>query len=585
MEEILQVIDLKISFPAPGGRLQALRGVNLALQKGETLALVGESGSGKSVTAKAVMGLLPGNAAVTAGQILYGGNNLLALPERDMQKIRGGRITMIFQDPLSSLDPTMTVGRQISEVLRLKGMDRKSARLQALKLMEEVGIEEAEKRFAQYPFAFSGGMRQRIVIAMALAEDPDILICDEPTSALDVTIQAQILDTISRLKTERGLSVLFITHDLGVAAGMADRIAVMHEGEIVECGRTEALLKNPSHPYTASLLAAASAYVRAGGGQNPEAAGEEPSENPEAPDNVLLTVEHLSKAFGNAKAVEDVSFTIRRGEIFGLVGESGCGKTTTARCIAGLYVPTGGRIKFSWKRSALKDGQGRVQMIFQDPAASLDPRMTVQDIIAEGLVIRGLTDKKEIRRRVGEIMALTGLEPEHAARYPHELSGGQRQRVGIARAVILQPELIIADEPVSALDAQVRGQIIRLLGELKERFGMAMLFIAHDLSVVRHFSDRIGVMYRGRLVELAPAEELFRRPLHPYTRSLLSAAPAAKKTGLTEISAKDSFRVSFSENSPDDKCFFQEAEKGHFVLFYEKDALENDVFNLKNSEA
>lgn len=564
MEKILQVNDLNVSFPAAEGRLQAVCGVSFSLAKGEMLALVGESGSGKSVTAKAVMGLLPGNASC-CGEIIYGGRNLLQLSERDRQKLRGSRLGIILQDPLSSLDPTMPVGRQIGEVLRLKGESRKTARQEAVRLMTEVGITDAQKRFKQYPFAFSGGMRQRIVIAAALAAEPDILICDEPTSALDVTIQTQILEMLRRLKAERGLSVIFITHDLGIAAGMADRVAVMQGGRLLECEKTETLMAHPSHPYTRRLLAAAFGRAVTDEEKPAEASGE-PGRGkkplPEQPDgspDVLLRVEHLGKSFGAVKVLDDVSLFIRRGEVYGLVGESGSGKTTAARCIAGLYAPTEGRIDFRGK-----DPQsGGIQMIFQDPAASLDPRMTVGDSIAEGLVIRGGASKEEIRKRVLEMMALVGLPAEHAMRYPHELSGGQRQRVGIARAAVLQPELIIADEPVSALDAPIRAQIISLLRNLKERFGMAVLFIAHDLSAVRDFSDRIGVMHGGRLVEEAAAAELFNEPLHPYTRLLLSALPQAEQA--PEMPGNGPSRDA-GMLSTDGDCRFLEARPGHFVL-------------------
>jgi peptide/nickel transport system ATP-binding protein len=608
---ILEVKDLYVTFNTYAGKVHAVRGVDLSLRKGETLAIVGESGSGKSVTARTIMGLLAKNANIKRGRILYKEKDLTKLNDNEMSNIRGSEIAMIFQDPMSSLDPVMKIGRQITEALRIKqGMPSEEAKKKALELMKAVGIDEAEKRFNQYPFQFSGGMRQRIVIAIALACDPDILICDEPTTALDVTVQAKILDLIKKIQKERDIGVIFITHDLGVVANLADRVAVMYGGKIVEYGTVEEIFKNPRNPYTMALLSAmpdletdssSELYVIPGTPPNmlypPKGDAFAPrnqfamridlEEHPpmykvsdthyaatwllheDAPkvdlnnyrkkttddyrrtldkanqrskdEKPIIEVKNLKQYFTSGfgrrklvvKAVDDVSFHIYKGETFGLVGESGCGKTTTGRSIIRLYDPTEGEIYFKGKliseksrHKEIKENTRGIAMIFQDPISSLNPRMTVKEIIGEGLRINKLyNSEQEVTNKVYEMLETVGLTKEHANRYPHEFSGGQRQRIGVARALITNPELVIADEPISALDVSIQAQILNLLNNIKKELGLTVMFIAHNLSVVKYFSDRIGVMYYGRLVEIADAEELYRNPLHPYTKSLLSAIP------------------------------------------------------------
>ena len=655
-EKILQVNNLTVSFRTNEGMVRAVRDISFDLYKGETLAIVGESGSGKSVTARSIMGILAPNAVVDDGSILYGGTDLLKLKEDQFHKYRGNKLGMVFQDPLSSLNPIVKIGKQLTESMRLnEKISKKDAKKRALDLLAGVGISDPERRYDQYPFELSGGMRQRVVIAIALSANPEVLICDEPTTALDVTIQAQILELINTIKKERQLSVIFITHDMGVVANMADRIAVMYAGKIVEHGTADEIFYQPAHPYTWALLASipdldtkeklesipgtppnmlfppkgdafaprnkyamaidfeeqpplfqitdthyAATWLlhpnapkvdppeiireriarmrKAGGAEGSPAAQASPA--PERDTGEILRVEHLRQYFRSEKtwikAVDDISFSMKKGEIVGLVGESGCGKTTTARSIIKLYNITGGKVWFdgnlissgSWdEKEALRQARSaarkatpgeaeaarvrlskareqyrhalaqekelkrkyptvtQIQMIFQDPIASLNPRMTIKEIIAEGLRIRGVRDEAVIDRMVYDVLGKVGLLREHANRYPHEFSGGQRQRIGIARAIIMEPKMIIADEPVSALDVSIQAQVINLLGQLRDELGLTILFIAHDLSVVKYFSDRIGVMYFGHLVELASSDELFARPLHGYTKALLSAIP------------------------------------------------------------
>lgn len=610
-ENVLEVKDLCVNFNTYAGKVYAVRGVDFNLNRGETLAIVGESGSGKSVTARSIMGLLSKNANVDKGEIIYRDRDLIKLSDREMADIRGSEIAMIFQDPMSSLDPVMKIGRQITETLRVKQkISSIDAKNKALKLMEAVGIDQVERRYNQYPFQFSGGMRQRIVIATALACDPEILICDEPTTALDVTVQAKILELIKKLQKEHNLSVIFITHDLGVVANVADRVAVMYAGKIIEHGTVNEIFNDPRHPYTMALLSAmpdletdssTELYAIPGAPPNllhpPKGDAFAPrnrfamkidlEEEPpmfkisdthyaatwllheEAPtidfnefkqktlekrkefgdgeknkakiERPVLEVRNLKQYFTSGfgkrklvvKAVDDISFDIYKGEIFGLVGESGCGKTTTGRSIIRLYEPTEGEIYFKGdlisgkaKQKEARELTGKISMIFQDPIASLNPRMTVKEIIGEGLRINKLyNDEREMMEMVYKMLEIVGLSREHANRYPHEFSGGQRQRIGVARALIVNPELVIADEPISALDVSIQAQVLNLLNKLKNELDLTLLFIAHDLSVVKYFSDRIGVMYYGKLVEIADADELYRNPLHPYSKSLLSAIP------------------------------------------------------------
>ncbi|TCS88770.1 peptide/nickel transport system ATP-binding protein [Keratinibaculum paraultunense] len=610
-DTVLEVDDLYVTFNTYEGKLHAVRGISFDLKRGETLAIVGESGSGKSVTAKTIMGLLEKNATIERGKVLYNEMDLLELTDHEMSDIRGSQISMIFQDPLSFLNPVMKIGKQITETLVLKqNVPKKEAKERALKLMEAVGIDQVERRYNQYPFQFSGGMRQRIIIAIALACNPEILICDEPTTALDVTVQAKILELIKQIQKDRNLSVIFITHDLGVVANVADRVAVMYAGKIVEYGTVDEIFKDPRHPYTMSLLCAipdletdpnARLYAIPGAPPNllypPKGDAFAPrnkfamridlEEEPpmfkvsdthyaatwllheEAPtidfeyfrskildkegetarqrrnytedERPILEVKNLKQYFTSGfgkkklvvKAVDDISFDIYKGETFGLVGESGCGKTTTGRSIIRIYEPTDGEVYFKGKlisgnltKEDRKEITRSIQMIFQDPIASLNPRMTVKEIIGEGLRINKLcSTEEELMQRVYDMLEIVGLRKEHANRYPHEFSGGQRQRIGVARALIVNPELIIADEPVSALDVSIQAQVLNLLNDLKNELDLTLLFIAHDLSVVKYFSDRIGVMYYGKLVEIADSDELYNNPLHPYTKSLLSAIP------------------------------------------------------------
>ena len=620
-EQVLSVRDLDITFKTTAGPVHAIRGVNIDLYKGETVALVGESGSGKSVTMKAAMGILAQNAKVNSGSIQFsyhhadGSPETVDLLQKDKKWIRrhinGKRIAMVFQDPMTSLDPTMTIGKQIMEgMLWHFKMPKAEAYQKALRLLEEVGITDAEKRMKSYPHQLSGGMRQRVVIAIALSCDPDLLICDEPTTALDVTIQAKILELIRSIQKERGISVIYITHDLGVVAKVADYVDVMYAGKIVETGTIDEIFYDPRHPYTWGLLSAMPdldtaderLYTIPGSPPNllHEKAGDAFAPRnkyaleiddeidppmfkisdthfaatwlldprapkvempPELKDRVarmraeakkieeaeemaaqsatpLLKVEGLKQYFKvnknfTVKAVDDVSFEIYPGETYGLVGESGSGKSTIGRSIIRLYDPTAGKITFDGQdiSGRLSHAQNntlrtQMQMIFQDPMASLNPRKKVEDIIGEGLDIHHMYKTQDERReKVEKILEKVGLAPEHAERYPHQFSGGQRQRVGIARALIMNPKLIIADECISALDVSIQAQVVNLMKDIQQETGTAYLFIAHDLSMVKYISDRIGVLHLGHLLETGTTEEIFANPIHPYTRSLLSAIP------------------------------------------------------------
>jgi peptide/nickel transport system ATP-binding protein len=648
VHKILDVKNLKVSFDTYAGVIQAVRGVSFQLNKGETLAIVGESGSGKSVTAKSLMKLIPNPPGkITGGEILFEDKNLVNYSEKQMQNIRGSAISMIFQDPMTSLNPTMTVGKQIMEcILKHKDITKKDAKEKTVELLNMVGIPNAERRIDDYPHQFSGGMRQRVVIAMAIACNPKILIADEPTTALDVTIQAQILELLKGLQKKLGTSIIFITHDLGVVANIADRVAVMYAGKIVEIGTVYEIFYNPQHPYTWGLLGAMpilnhydTELVTIPG--SPPDLNHPPKgdafairnkyaleidfhlEPPmfkvsdthfaatwllheKAPKNFiakdrksinrthennrpqqtlrpqaekkekLLEIRNLKQYFPNGKkqaikAVDGLSFDIYKGETFGLVGESGCGKSTTGRIISRLYAPTDGDILFKNKSIFVKhfshdsiNLNQKIQMIFQDPYSSLNPRMTVADIIAEGMMVHGLyPDKNEKLAKVYELLETVGLNKEHANRYPHEFSGGQRQRIGIARALAVNPEFIIADEAISALDVSIQAQVVNLLKKLQKEKGLTYLFIAHDLSMVKYISNRIGVMYKGKLVELAESEELYQNPLHPYTKSLLSAIPIPDPY----IDRKRK-RIKFEEEqiwNDNDEPILREVKEGHWV--------------------
>ncbi|WP_028604819.1 ABC transporter ATP-binding protein [Ottowia thiooxydans] len=554
-EPLLSVADLRVSFRVQGAWREVVHGVSFDLHAGETLAIVGESGSGKSVTALAIMRLLSTDHARTEGRITLAGQELTSLPERSMQAIRGNQISMVFQEPMTSLNPVLSVGYQIGEALRQhRGLTGRAARDEAVRLLDRVHVPNARGRVKDYPQQFSGGMRQRVMIAMALACEPDILIADEPTTALDVTIQAQILDLIKELQADTGMAALFITHDMGVVAEIADRTLVMYQGHAVEAGSTAAIFETPHHAYTRALLAAVPRLGDLKGKPRPEpfslvdtATGHthKPSFEASLPqDDVppVLAVHGLTTRFdvrdglfgrvtARVHAVENVSFTIQPGETLALVGESGSGKSTIGRSIIGLVTPTSGSIELDgqeisgFSRTALASLRKRMQILFQDPYASLDPRQTIGQAIAEPLLFHGLADRSSVADQVATALRKVSLDPDMASRYPHEFSGGQRQRVCLARILGLQPSLIIADESVSALDVSVKARIINLMLQLQAELGLAYLFISHDLATVERISHRIAVMYLGEIVEIGMRDAILNNPQHPYTRQLLSAVP------------------------------------------------------------
>ena len=538
---LLNVENLSVSFHSREGITEAVKQVSFAVETGQVLGIVGESGSGKSVCCYSLLGLVPSPPGkVESGSAMFDGQDLLLLKEKQLRYIRGKKIGMIFQDPMTSLNPYMRISDQLTEVLREHSLisgDRAAgneARIRAVAALEEVGIGDAANRIDNYPHEFSGGMRQRVMIAMALIAEPKLLIADEPTTALDVTVQAQILDLIKKLQRTRNLGVIFITHDLGVVANMADTILVMKEGRILERGNVDKIFQKPEHDYTRNLLDAI-----------PRTAKPVASAANTALAN-FLQVKQLRTWFPvyrgaifrrlqtHIKAVDDVSLSIRQGEILGVVGESGSGKSTLGRSIMRLVESRSGEIllqgedirQFSEKR--LKLARRDFQMIFQDPYASLNSRMTVFDTLAEPLLTQGLADRKTVAGQVNVLMDDVGLDRRFIRKYPHEFSGGQRQRIAIARALALKPKLIIADEPVSALDVTIQAQILQLLLNLTQKHGLTMLFISHDLSVVRYICDRVAVMRQGKIVEMGDTEQLFARPQHPYTQALLKAIISLK---------------------------------------------------------
>ncbi|TDD48332.1 ABC transporter ATP-binding protein [Nonomuraea terrae] len=600
---ILEVKDLTVTFP---GGIQAVRGVSYEVERGEVLGIVGESGSGKSVTSLAIMGLLHRNAVVTGSAKLHG-RELIGMKEDELIKVRGKAISMIFQDPLSAFTPVYTIGDQIAEAVRVhQKMNKDKAAKRAVELLDLVGIPHPNVRAKAFPHEFSGGMRQRAMIAMAIANDPDLLICDEPTTALDVTIQAQVLEVLKTAQRETGAGIVMITHDLGVIAGMADRVLVMYAGRPVEQGAVDDIYYRPRMPYTMGLLASIPRIdgeegalvpiegnppspaslppgcpfaprcpmkvdmcdeeepplVPFGGGRHVACIRAQEIEHkgltgadvfpvPVIPPSDVVRVPRAERAtvlelndmirhyplmkgavfkrrVGTVHAVDGISFDIAEGETLALVGESGCGKTTTLQQIMQLVPPQGGRVVVLGKDSAEMDSATRralrrdVQIVFQDPMAALDPRMPVGDIIAEPLRAHG---RKDVQARVAELLDLVGLAPEHAERYPQQFSGGQRQRIGIARALALEPKLVVLDEPVSALDVSIQAGVINLLEELKNTLGLSYLFVAHDLAVVRHLADRVAVMYLGKIAEIGTVENVYDHPAHPYTQALLSAIP------------------------------------------------------------
>jgi ABC-type glutathione transport system ATPase component len=531
---LLDVQNLNIAFHTRNGSITAVKNASFKLEPGQTLCIVGESGSGKSVLCSSIMGLLPTPPArIESGVINLDGKNIINMDNRQLRALRGNRIAMIFQDPMTSLNPYMKIGNQVIEPICLhKNLPRKAGWEQARKMIGNVGLSEPEQLMQKYPHELSGGMRQRVMIAMALINKPDILIADEPTTALDVTIQAQILQLIKKIQRETNIAVIFISHDLGVISGIADHILVMQKGEIVEEGSADNIFYHTKHPYTKNLLASI-----------PNCAKSDQYDNKDRNNkNNLLSVKNLKTYFNQTdgwlsstrqmvKAVDDVTLEIYKGETLGLVGESGSGKSTLGRSVMRLVSINDGRILLGnhdlagLNSSELKLYRREFQMIFQDPYASLNPRMTVYDALAEALQIRGVSSTEKILLEVKELMVDVGLEPAQIRKYPHEFSGGQRQRIAIARAIALKPKLIIADEPVSALDVTIQAQILDLLLNLVKKNQLTMLFISHDLSVVRYMADRTAVMYQGKLVEIDDTETIFNHPKHPYTQALLASIP------------------------------------------------------------
>jgi peptide/nickel transport system ATP-binding protein len=601
---LLRVTDLRTEFALPGRRVSAVNDVSFDIRPGDVLGIVGESGSGKSVTARSILRMVRHPGRVVGGSVEFGGEDLLALPEHEMRRRRGAGVAMVFQDPQAALNPVMTVGAQIVEAMTIHGVEAGVARRRALELLEQVGIPDAATKIAHYPHQFSGGMRQRVVIAIALANEPALLVADEPTTALDVTIQAQILRLLLRLRDELGLAIAIITHDMGVVAQMCSRVVVMYGGRVVEEGTVEQVLGRPRHPYTAALLAAMPRLdddrtgrplpVIPGSPPDPAALPAGCAFSPrcgfvgdgclEAPPPLLpighdgqqsacvvahtdgiataaparvatrittrspvsetpaLEVRDLRVDVGSRRrglfrherpvhAVDSVSLKVHAGETLGLVGESGCGKSTLSRAIVGINPVAGGTVHVDGKDvtamgpAELVRIRSSVQYLFQDPYASLNPRRTIRQSIGEALALGGLRGS-ELETAARSLMEQVGLRPEYLDRYPQAFSGGQRQRIGIARALARRPKALILDEPVSALDMSIQAQIINLLEELRSELGLGYLFIAHDLSVVRHLSDRVAVMYLGRIVETGAAEEVYARPQHPYTAALLSSSPA-----------------------------------------------------------
>ena len=521
---LLDVQDLAVSFVTRNGTNKAVDGVSFSVELGKITAIIGESGSGKSVACYSLLGLVPmPPGRIDGGRALFEGRDLLQMEESELRKIRGRDIAMIFQDPMTCLNPYMTIGKQLMEPLRYHHKVREEeARARAVELLDEVGIRDPESTIDNFPHEFSGGMRQRVMIAMALINEPKLLIADEPTTALDVTIQAQILKLIAELQEKRDIGVIFISHDLAVVADIADQIVVMKQGQIVETGNRESIFHNAQHPYTKKLLAAIptdSKQARPGGAEP------------------LIQVRDLCTWFGQGKgkepvkAVNNVSFDINRGEVLGLVGESGSGKSTIGRSILRLVPVTSGEVRFdgtdltALEGRELKNMRRRMQMIFQDPFASLNPRMTVYDTLAEPLLLHGIESRATVAQGVLKLMDDVGLARAFVRKYPHEFSGGQRQRIAIGRALATRPEFIVADEPVSALDVTIQAQILDLMQELGREYGLTMLFVSHDLAVVRHLADRILVLYKGEVVEQGSGDELFEHPQQPYTRQLLTSIP------------------------------------------------------------
>jgi len=603
-QPVLSIGDLSVRFRSEGIWRAAVEGLSFEVGSRETLAIVGESGSGKSVTALSIMRLLPAANSQVEGAIRVDGRGILSLSEPQMREIRGAAVSMIFQEPMTSLNPVLTIGLQIAESLIYhRGLNRKAAEAEALRILERVQVPAARQRLHEYPHSFSGGMRQRVMIAMALACKPKLLIADEPTTALDVTVQAQILELIKLLQDEEGMSVLFITHDMGVVAEMADRVVVMWQGRKVEEGAAAQVLGKPWHRYTQALLGAVPRLGSMKGEPLPKPFPE--AEEAQAsgatsrqsltwtkrnaassiPARPILEVTNLITRFpirkglfgkisGRVHAVEDVSFAVNAGETLALVGESGCGKSTTGRSILRLVEPSGGRVLFEGQDVFALDPQGlrkmrlRMQMIFQDPFASLNPRMSVGAAIGEPIVVHGLATRREARDRVADLLRKVGLSPDMAERFPHEFSGGQRQRIAIARALALGPKLIVADEAVSALDVSVKAWVLNLMMGLQEEMGLAFLFISHDIAVVERISHRIAVMFLGEIVEIGPRASVIENPRHPYTKKLIAAVPATDpaRRGLRRGISNDETQSPIRQGDyAPQRRLFREVAPGHMV--------------------
>ena len=549
---VLAVEGLTTAFRTEGRWQEVVRDVSFEIGERETVAVVGESGSGKSVTALSIMRLVPETTGRVRGAVRLDGTELLGLPQSRMEDIRGGAIGMIFQEPMTSLNPVLTVGFQVAEALRRhRGMDAAAAQAEAVRLFDLVRIPDARRRAGEFPHTFSGGMRQRVMIAMALACRPRLLIADEPTTALDVTIQAQILALIKELQHEIGMSVMFITHDMGVVAEIADRVLVMLKGEVVEQGPVAEVFARPRHPYCRKLIGSVPSLGALAGHAMPrrfpafrdDGRTEEPSGEPDRRGAPILDVEGLTTRFpvrggllgrpvGRVHAVENVSFSLRAGETLALVGESGCGKSTTGRSILRLIEPVAGAIRFEGRdlmqadHAELRESRRRLQMIFQDPYGSLNPRKTVGAALMEPMLVHRLRDRDAAEAEVERLLEVVGLPPEHALRFPHEFSGGQRQRLCIARCLAVEPRLIVADESVSALDVSIKAQVVNLMLDLQREMGLSYLFISHDIAVVERVSHRVAVMYLGEIVEIGPRDAVLGNPRHPYTRKLIAAVPS-----------------------------------------------------------
>ncbi|GAA6148921.1 ABC transporter ATP-binding protein [Pseudooceanicola nitratireducens] len=554
-EPILSIRNLTVEIPTRHGIFKPVENVSYDIRPGEIRGVVGESGAGKSMTGNAVIGLLDPPAHISQGEIWLNGRRIDALDPEEKRRIRGKEIGMIFQDPLTSLNPLFTIGEQLVETIQLHlGFTQAQAKARALELLEAVSIPNPPERFNQYPHQFSGGMRQRVVIALALCSEPSVIVADEPTTALDVSIQAQVLDLIKKLARERQIGVILVTHDMGVIADTTEQVTVMYSGKVVESGTTDQILGAPTHEYTKSLISAVPRphekqyrfpQVSYGGRETVfkvEDLARNWPKTQASSSGKILSVQGLTKRFVEKSsiipsrqtyftAVDEVSFDIHDGEVFGIVGESGSGKSTVARMIATLLPVDGGKVMFDGKDVTQLDREGQawyrrqIQMIFQDPFSSLNPRMKVGDIVAEPLLHHKILPRNQVEARVRELLDKVGLASDAYRKYPHEFSGGQRQRISIARALATQPRFLICDEPTSALDVSIQAQILNILKDLQEHLGLTMLFISHDLPVVRQMCDRVGVMQRGKMVEVQETEALFSAPEHPYTRDLLNLMP------------------------------------------------------------